>query len=224
MYRGIISPWLAEAPKRAWKFGVNEKFKALFETPDHKLPNDRAAAAGALTGISETLINCPFEVVKVRMQSKENMGRYKSTMDCAAQLLKQEGVLALYKGAEPQMWRNGVWNGVYFGVIGSIRNWKKPPPDSTQSTQMFYKFLTGCLASTLATTANTPLDVAKSRMQNQLPGQVIRYHWTLPSLVDIYKTEGFRALYKGYAARMARLVPGGGIMLVAFDVVAAWLN
>jgi len=89
---------------------------------------------------------------------------------------------------------------------------------------MFAKFITGCISSALATTLNTPFDVAKSRMQNQLPGQVAVYNWTIPTLKDIYTKEGFQALYKGYAARMARLVPGGGIMLVAFDVVAKWLE
>jgi len=224
MYRGIISPWMAEAPKRAWKFSMNEHFKTYFITADKKLSNKGAAGAGALAGMSEVIINCPFEVVKVRMQAKENIGRYKNTLDCVVQLLKQEGLVGLYKGAEPQIWRNAIWNGTYFGIIGSVRNSWKPPADSTHSTQMTYKFMTGCISSAIATTLNTPFDVAKSRMQNQLHGQVAQYNWTIPTLLDIYKNEGFRALYRGFAARMARLVPGGGIMLVAFDVVAAYLE
>jgi len=223
MYRGIVSPWMTEAPKRAWKFSMNEYFKSLVKTPDGKVTNLGAAEVGALAGMSEVIINCPFEVVKVRMQAKENMGRFKNTADCVLQLLKQEGVLALYKGAEPQIWRNGIWNGTYFGIIGSVRNLYKPA-DSSHSTQLFAKFVTGCISSALATTLNTPFDVAKSRMQNQLFGQVARYNWTIPALIDIYSNEGFRALYRGYAARMARLVPGGGIMLVAFEVVAGWLS
>jgi len=223
MYRGIISPWMAEAPKRAWKFSMNETFKSFVKTKDGKVTNSGAAVAGALAGASEVLINCPFEVVKVRMQAKENLGRFKNTADCFFQLLRQEGPLALYKGAEPQCWRNMIWNGTYFGIIGSIRNLYKPT-DSSYSAQMFAKFITGCVSSGIATTLNTPFDVAKSRMQNQLPGQVARYNWTIPTLIDIHSKEGFRALYKGYAARMARLVPGGGIMLVAFDVVAKWLE
>jgi len=224
MYRGIISPWMAEAPKRAWKFSMNEHFKSYFVTKDKKLSNKGAAAAGALAGMSEVVINCPFEVVKVRMQAKENIGRFKNTWDCVVQLLKQEGVIGLYKGAEPQIWRNAIWNGTYFGIIGSIRNWYKLPSDASSQTQMTHKFVTGCISSAIATTLNTPFDVAKSRMQNQLYGEVAQYKWTVPTLVEIYNKEGFRALYRGFAARMARLVPGGGIMLVAFDVVAGWLE
>jgi len=223
-YRGIISPLMAEAPKRAWKFSMNEKFKNMLRTADGKLTNAGAAGAGALAGMSEVLINCPFEVVKVRMQAKSNLGRYKTSMDCAMQIVKQEGPLALYKGAEPQLFRNGIWNGTYFGLIDTIRSVYKPAPDASPSSALFVKFATGCVASSIATTMNTPIDVVKSRMQNVLPGQQVIYRSTLPSLVNIYQKEGFRALYKGYAARMARLVPGGGIMLVTFDVVIAWLQ
>eukprot|EP00042_Codosiga_hollandica_P039423 m.330279 g.330279 ORF g.330279 m.330279 type:complete len:95 (+) comp55608_c0_seq9:752-1036(+) len=40
---------------------------------------------------------------------------------------------------------------------------------------------------------NTPMDVVKSRMQNQPPG-VAKYVWTLPSLLSILREEGPRML------------------------------
>lgn len=72
------------------------------------------------------------------------------------------------------------------------------------------------MAGTLGTSLATPFDVVKSRMQNQGPGQQ-RYVWTVPSLARLFREEGFRACYKGYSARLLRLGPGGGIMIVAFD-------
>ena len=44
--------------------------------------------------------------------------------------------------------------------------------------------------------------------------------WSLPSAANIYKDEDVKALYKGLAARLYRLSPGGGIMIVEFDIVA----
>jgi solute carrier family 25 2-oxodicarboxylate transporter 21 len=72
LYRGLSSPIVAEAPKRAAKFTFNEKYKQL-------LGQEHYAMAGTLAGMSEALVNCPFEVVKVRMQAKENLGKYAST-------------------------------------------------------------------------------------------------------------------------------------------------
>lgn len=58
--------------------------------------------------------------------------------------------------------------------------------------------------------------MVKSRLQNQIAAA---RGSTFPTLYRIWQAEGFRACYKGYAARMLRLGPGGGIMLVAFDYI-----
>jgi len=199
-------------------------FKQLVATKEGKVTNLGAAVSGALVGVTETAVNCPFEVVKVRMQAKNNVGRYKNTFDCAKQLVKAEGLSGLFQGAEPQCWRSGTWNMFYFGLIGSVKNYYEPPKNAPYSQVMATKALTGSVAGAIATSFSTPFDVVKSRFQNQLPGQVRRYNWAVPSLIDIYRSEGFRACYKGYSARMARLVPGGGIMLVAFDYFSELLE
>jgi len=224
LYRGIASPILAEAPKRAVKFATNEKYKEMLAKPDGTLPAERAFVAGALAGSTEVIVNCPFEVIKVRMQAKNSP--YKSTLDCAIQTVKAEGIVGLYRGAEPQIWRNAVWNGTYFGLIGTIRQKLPTPADATHNQVMLYNFITGAIAGTAGSILNTPFDVVKSRMQNQKPvaGQPLKYLWTLPSLAAVYREESLRALYKGLGPRLVRLGPGGGIMLVTFDKIAELLK
>lgn len=46
----------------------------------------------------------------------------------------------------------------------------------------------------------------------------------VPWIQKIYAEEGFRALYKGLGARLLRLGPGGGIMIVAYDSIMGILN
>lgn len=62
LYRGILSPILAEAPKRAIKFSLNETYKGMLRKDDGSLPAARAAAAGSLAGMTECSVNTPFEV------------------------------------------------------------------------------------------------------------------------------------------------------------------
>jgi len=221
-YRGMISPILAEAPKRAIKFGTNEKYKSIAKTftKDGKLTSIHHVLTGAFAGMTEAFVNCPFEVVKVRMQAKENVKLYNNSMSALIGTVSKEGIFALYKGLEAQLWRNGIWNGAYFGLIGLIR--EKIPKPASKSGEQFHSFVCGFLGGTAATTLNTPFDVVKSRMQNVSTKGVSK--WTLPSLGQVYKQEGFKACYKGYSARIIRLGPGGGIMLVAFDVVVDLLK
>jgi len=216
LYRGIISPILAEAPKRAIKFTCNAQYKKLIGnqyTWQH-------VAAGALAGMTEALANCPFEVVKVRMQARENLGEYKSTGNALISILRKEGPIALYNGLEPQLWRNAIWNGAYFSIINSVVN--AIPASNKKDSPIWSKFLAGTIAGGVATTLNTPFDVVKSRMQmGRISPDVPK--WTLPCLVKIFNEEGFKALFKGYIPRIVRLGPGGGIMIVVFDYVSAWL-
>jgi len=216
LYRGILAPVFAEAPKRAVKFASNELFKPLFADKTGKITNAGASAAGALAGATEAFINCPFEVVKVRMISPDALTLYKNVPDATMKIAQQEGIMALYKGFEAQLWRNVVWNGAYFGTINFMKAnlWT---PD-TKGSEMLRNFTAGFFAGSLATTLNTPLDVVKSRLQNTRTGERA---WAFPALFQLYKEEGFRACFKGYVPRILRLGPGGGIMLLAFDLISS---
>lgn len=177
------------------------------------------------TGATETFVNCPFEVIKVRMQAKGST--YKSTLDCAIQTFRMGGIRAIYAGFEPQLLRNAVWNGTYFGLIGTIKNVIPVAPNATKKDKYVHSTLTGAIGGAVGTCLNTPLDVVKSRMQNQpsvAPGQTPKYNWTLPSLKTVYQEEGLASLYKGLGPRLVRLGPGGGIMLVAFDFMKELLE
>eukprot|EP00030_Apusomonadida_sp_AF-17_P008860 a883645_9.p1 GENE.a883645_9~~a883645_9.p1 ORF type:complete len:314 (-),score=102.55 a883645_9:116-1021(-) len=216
LYRGIISPILAEAPKRAAKFAFNEYYKQLFTgvVPQWSV----AVAAGTMAGVSETFINCPFEVVKVRMQKVGSP--YKSTADALVTIMRQEGPLALYNGVVPQVWRNGVWNGIYFALIKECK--ALFPTPTTLNQEHTYAFLSGSIAGTVATLANTPFDCAKSVMQAIPKDQQTLGVFGI--LRSIHATEGIPGLWKGIGPRLVRLGPGGGIMVLAFEVVTELLN
>jgi len=216
LYRGIISPIMAEAPKRAWKFTANQEFRNLYKNRNGEPIFMAPALAGASAGITEALINCPFEVVKVRMQAVEG-AKYKGVLDAVVQTAKTEGVTALYRGLEAQMWRNGVWNGTYFALIASIKE-RLPTPESNGG-ELLRNFAAGVVGGTVATMANTPFDTAKTRLQNTSGEGFSWKRSTLPTVASIAQTEGIAALYKGFVPRIMRLGPGGGIMILAFDFV-----
>jgi len=218
LYRGIMSPIMAEAPKRAVKFAANEQYKPLFADRNGNLSNLGAAYAGAAAGATEAVINCPFEVVKVRLQAPEALNLYKNTADAIVKITSSEGYRALYNGFETQLWRNVVWNSAYFGTIALTKQYMWKP--QSKPSEMARNFLAGFMAGTFATTLNTPLDVVKSRLQN-VKGERL---WAVQGLLKVFREEGFVALYKGYVPRILRLGPGGGIMLLAFDFVAGLLE
>ena len=92
-----------------------------------------------------------------------------------------------------------VWSGLYFASIWKMK--EVLPKAETDAGNMFRNFCAGVVGGTLGTMANTPFDVAVSRMRDVVPGDVQRYRWSLPSVAKIAAEEGVGALYKGFAAK-----------------------
>lgn len=218
-YRGLSSPVIGEFIKRGVKFGCNEQYKQFFVDDRGHLSNWGASGAGALAGMTEACVNCPFEVVKVRMQAKENKGVFSSTIDCAMQLMKKEGIRGLYQGFEAQLWRNTIWNGTYFGIIGSIKNMFPQSDKSSKREVMLQSLGAGFIGGALASIANISFDTAKSRIQSQLPGTKRQFNWAIPTIIYIARNEGVKACFKGLPAKLLRLSPGGAILSLVFDLV-----
>jgi solute carrier family 25 2-oxodicarboxylate transporter 21 len=222
LYRGILPPILMEAPKRALKFASNEYYKGLLTNGGQvPLTQGKAIIAGVSAGCTETFVVVPFELVKIRLQAKENAGLYKNTFDCLSRIVSNEGILALYKGFESTLWRHALWNGGYFGLINYVKNMMPKPTNKKE--ELSTNFIAGGLSGTFGTILNTPADVVKTRIQNQdatlKPGQPRKYNWALPAIATIAREEGFTALYKGFVPKVLRLGPGGGILLVVVDYV-----
>eukprot|EP01132_Coremiostelium_polycephalum_P003705 gene3705-4617_t len=223
MYRGILPPILVEAPKRAIKFASNRFYekKILDFYGNLKPTQGQAIGAGVLAGITEAFVVVPFELVKIRLQAKENAGKYANTMDCVLKIAKSEGLGGFFKGLESTLWRHAFWNGGYFGLIHTIKT--ALPKPKTEKQTLLNNFVAGGLAGTFGTILNTPADVVKSRIQNQGNGPR-KYNWCIPSMITVWKEEGFAALYKGFLPKVLRLGPGGGILLVVNDFVMKLLS
>jgi solute carrier family 25 2-oxodicarboxylate transporter 21 len=104
-----------------------------------------------------------------------------------------------------------------------------PDPATTSNprrSKMGNDLVAGFVGGIVGTTFNTPLDVVKSRIQSvaKTPGVRQKYTWAWPSLGVVAREEGFRALYKGYVAKILRFGPGGGVLLVVYSGVVDWLG
>lgn len=220
LYKGISSPVLMEAPKRATKFACNDEFqkiyKELFGSP--VMTQKLSVLSGASAGVCEAFVVVPFELVKIRLQ--DSRSNYKGPVDVVKQIIAKEGVLAMYNGLESTMWRHAVWNAGYFGVIFQVRGMLSKPQNKTQKT--INDLIAGTIGGTFGSLLSTPFDVVKSRIQNTavVAGVVRKYNWSWPSMFTVYREEGFRALYKGFVPKVMRLGPGGGILLVVFTEVS----
>ncbi len=220
LYRGIAAPAIQEPIKRSVKFTSNSFYSRIF--PDENFHS--RAFCGALAGSTEAIFIAPFEVIKIRMQAANRLLNYNSSLHCFQSILKTEGIGSFALGVESALWRSGTWNGNYFGIVWYTKKYTYPLDDDAGKIKtMGRNFCCGLIGGTWATIMNNPFDVVVSRIRNVLPGEPTAYHHAWQSLFRIVSDEGFFALYKGFAAKVMRLGPGGGIMMCAFDLAKSMM-
>ena len=135
--------------------------------------------------------------------------------------LKSEGLISLYTGLGPTLWRNCVWNTVYFGSMHKLKTYI--PKQESYVAEMSVTLLTGFIGAVFATCFNSPFDVVKSRFQSQLkvPDVTPKYRYTWQALYVIYKEEGLSSIYKGFKPKAIRMGLGGAVAMSTFEIVAS---
>ncbi|ORY53111.1 mitochondrial 2-oxodicarboxylate carrier 2 [Rhizoclosmatium globosum] len=220
LYRGILPPIMVEAPKRAIKFTANEEYTKLFK-PHFKDAQTLSIMTGMAAGFTESVVVVSPDLIKIRLQDKRNAGLYKSSADCVQKIWAAEGFAGFWRGVEATALRHIFWNAGYFGCIQYVRS--VLPKAETKEAKMLNNMAAGTIGGTVGTILNTPFDVVKSRVQGQVAAPY-KYNWSVPAIATIVREEGFGALYKGFVPKVLRLGPGGGILLVTFDVVTTFMR
>lgn len=235
LYSGISSPIVMEAFKRATKFWAQTEsskliVKNLYRGNIKGHESKVATLSGLSAGIVESFVVTPFELVKVRLQDVNST--YKGPVDVLKSIVYEKShtsvsemptqvkssfhPLKLFNGLEATMWRHGLWNMGYFSIIFQCRtllnSWH-----ITKDNKKTNSLISGCVGGAVGSVMSTPFDVAKSRIQNAAKGSPLAQKWTLKLVLEIYQKEGFRSLYLGFTPKVLRYLPGGGILLVAYD-------
>jgi len=119
LYMGLVPTVAKQATNQMVRFPTQFFFMSWMTSGDkalekHPLYN---GAAGALAGAVSVLLTMPQDTVKTRMQGEEAKKLYKSTMDCAMQIYKKDGIGFFYSGTMPRMIRVSLDVAITFAVF-----------------------------------------------------------------------------------------------------------
>ncbi|XP_078062110.1 tricarboxylate transport protein, mitochondrial-like [Mustelus asterias] len=105
-YQGLTATILKQGSNQAIRFFVMTTLRNWYKGDDlNKQINPFITATfGVTAGAASVFGNTPLDVVKTRMQGLES-SKYRNTLDCAYQIVKNEGLLAFYKGTVPRLAR-----------------------------------------------------------------------------------------------------------------------
>jgi Mitochondrial carrier protein len=164
--------------------------------------------AGSMAGLSQAILTCPIEVVKIRLQTLGYIGR---SYNCMKYIYNHEGIYGLYRGLVPMIWRDVLPYAIYtivydwtfevgnrIAVVRAIR--MQSDPDAHYSTLVLKldALLTSSaafLASVLSWSLITPLDVVKTIMQAETNPNIHRNMFQC--VLMLWRAHNYRVLFSG---------------------------
>ncbi|KAL2914861.1 hypothetical protein HK105_205603 [Polyrhizophydium stewartii] len=164
LYRGVTAVVARQGANSAVRMTTYEALRELVAarvpadaaTGKRYLPWYVAFANGALAGIVTVYATMPLDVVKTRMQGLGAQERYRHSLDCLAQVVRGEGVRALWKGATPRLGRLIFSGGIVFSVYEQHAACVWPFGESDIPNEPFRGTIEGICVSFPQYPANSP--------------------------------------------------------------------
>ncbi|KAJ1742018.1 mitochondrial aspartate-glutamate transporter agc1 [Coemansia sp. RSA 990] len=224
LYRGLGPQLVGVAPEKAIKLTVNDFVRARLtnkQTGAITLPGE--LLAGAMAGASQVVFTNPLEIVKIRLQIqgemlKEATGSAKAvSRGSAITIIKELGLLGLYKGASACLLRDVPFSAIYFTCYSHLK--KDVFHEDRRQLGVIDLLLAGAAAGMPAAYLTTPADVIKTRLQVVAKQGETVYTGLMDAARKIYKEEGFKAFFKGGPARIFRSSPQFGATLMCYELI-----
>ncbi|KAB5585526.1 mitochondrial carrier domain-containing protein [Coniochaeta sp. 2T2.1] len=208
-FRGIFTGWsptyVGYSLQGAGKYGFYEIFKNLYG--DRLFPNANKTliylGASASAEFLADLALCPFEAIKVRMQT--TVPPFSKTLrEGWTKVTAKEGVSGLYKGLYPLWGRQIPYTMVKFATFESAVNaiyhamGTKPKDAYSTLQQTGVSFLAGYIAGVGCAAVSHPADVMVSKLNaDRAQGES-----AVKAVTRIYGNIGFRGLWNGLPVRI----------------------
>jgi len=117
IYKGWLATTMRQSTNSATRFTIFELMKNVLrrDNPKRDLTWRESSFAGVVAGTINCYVSMPVDVVKTRMQGLQ-ASQYRGVVDCFSQIVRKEGVFALWKGTIPRLSRLSFSGGITFGV------------------------------------------------------------------------------------------------------------
>lgn len=196
-------------------FGMTKKSVAKFMNQGNRnLTVSQTCVAGAITGALVTFVVVPVEQIKARLQvqySSKETQIYSGPIDCSRKLIKNNGILGLYKGFTSTVLTRINAFGYFGGQEYAKQYFVKRSGNVDYKLNSLEQFICGGVAGVCYWTTAFPFDVVKNRMMSQ-PDITPRKYPTVWSCVKhIYQVDGIKGFGRGFVPCAMRTLPANGI-------------
>merc|ERR1719326_1380087 len=211
LFTGLPPALVRQSTYGSLRYGLYGPIKSsLGIVPGQPVPLYKKILAGGSAGAIASAIANPTDLMKVRLQTdgmlKDAEGnflpkRYKGMTDAFGSIVKEEGVLGLWKGVGPTVGRATALAAAELATYDEVKG-------RLMDTGYF------------STVASSPFDVVKSRVMGQPlnpDGTGKLYGGMVDCFVKSSQAEGFMSLYNGFWPNFGRVVPRVTIVFIVME-------
>ncbi|KAJ1732080.1 hypothetical protein LPJ61_002219 [Coemansia biformis] len=223
LYRGVTSPLAGIGFCNAVVFAANGYMLRLFQANSSEpLTIGQKAIAGGLAGGVMSFLNCPVELLKVKLQTQPAASPgykpYTGVFNCGVRTFQERGITGLYRGLGITILRDipSFWG--YFGAYEALKCafvYRRTGVVDGSRSNGIEQFLAGGFAGISAWLTAYPQDVIKSRVQ-------MNYKYksaTAAAQALFQETRGgnWRVLFRGFGPTILRAFPANAATFMAYE-------
>lgn len=156
-------------------------------------------------------VGTPAEISLIRMTADGRLPlnerhNYTGVFNALTRIVREEGVLTLWRGCIPTMGRAMVVNAAQLASYSQAKQYLVKTEVFEEGIQLH--FVASMMSSFITTVASMPVDIAKTRLQSMkvVDGKP-EYRGTVDVLSRVIRQEGVFALRKGFTPYFSRLGP-----------------
>ncbi|PPQ63823.1 hypothetical protein CVT24_009773 [Panaeolus cyanescens] len=220
-YRGLGPQLVGVAPEKAIKLTVNDLVRGRAMDPETgRIKVYWELIAGGAAGGSQVVFTNPLEIVKIRLQVQGEAAKVEGAVPKGAiHIIRQLGILGLYKGSSACLLRDIPFSAIYFTAYSHLKSDVFHEGYNGKKLSFLETLAAAGIAGMPAAYLTTPADVVKTRLQVEARKGQTNYNGLRDAFVKIYREEGFKALFKGGPARVIRSSPQFGFTLLAYETL-----
>ncbi|XP_042637308.1 solute carrier family 25 member 48 [Orycteropus afer afer] len=239
-FKGMSFPLASIAVYNAVVFGVfsntqrflsQHRCRDLEASPSSTLSD--LLLASMVAGVVSVGLGGPVDLIKIRLQMQTQSFRganlhlkpravalgeqpvYHGPVHCMATIVRNEGLLGLYRGASAMLLRDVPGYCLYFIPYVFLNEWITPEACAGPSPCAVW--LAGGLAGAISWGTATPMDVVKSRLQAD-GVYFSKYKGVLDCISQSYQQEGLKVFFRGITVNAVRGFPMSAAMFLGYEL------
>jgi len=225
LFRGMSYPLCTAAVQNAATFntfGLAGRHLLVKQGGTEPLSLQHVFWAGCFSGIVQTGIVTPVDLLKIRLQLQTSVpgsSAYLGPLGMLRAVIRAEGVGGLFRGLTITAIRDIPSYGIYFACFEGTREHLQPGSRRAGGkSNPWAVWAAGGVAGAISWLFVYPFDVMKSRIQaTSAKGSAYR-GWLHCAGVGL-RDEGFRVFFKGLSATLTRAFLVNGAIFTAYEIV-----